>query len=135
MEIVDLGTQDLAQCSSERLDTFRVWVGVAALRSLEVDAVPEELQTEPLNRLFAFPSFNVLLFTTFYHQSSSLEFSIDCDRFRSKRLSTPLHFLMHFLCLRKSSCKEELESEEEEEILEQVALVLDIVKFHCGECA
>lgn len=26
-------------------------------------------------------------------------------------------------------------SEDDEEILEQVALVLDIVKFHCGECA
>ena len=25
-------------------------------------------------------------------------------------------------------------SEEEDEVLEQVALVLDIIKFHCGEC-
>ena len=25
-------------------------------------------------------------------------------------------------------------SEDEDEILEQIALVLDIVKFHCGEC-
>jgi len=44
--------QELAKCSSERLDTFRIWVGVAALRSLKVEAVPEELQAEPLNRSF-----------------------------------------------------------------------------------
>lgn len=25
-------------------------------------------------------------------------------------------------------------SEDEEEILEQIAIVLDIIKFHCGEC-
>jgi hypothetical protein len=28
---------------------MRSWVGVATLRSLKVDAVPEELQAEPLN--------------------------------------------------------------------------------------
>lgn len=28
-----------------------------------------------------------------------------------------------------------IEAEEEDATLEQVALVLDIVKFHCGECA
>lgn len=42
--------KELAKCSSERLDTLRSWVGVATLRSLKVDAVPDELQAEPLNR-------------------------------------------------------------------------------------
>lgn len=28
---------------------MRSWVGVATLRSLKVDSVPEELQAEPLN--------------------------------------------------------------------------------------
>jgi hypothetical protein len=42
---------DLAKCSSERLDSFRIWVGVATLRSMKVDAIPEELEAEPLNCL------------------------------------------------------------------------------------
>jgi hypothetical protein len=54
-ELAQLNRQELAKCCSERLDSFRKWVGVATLRSSKIDAVPEELRAEPLNR-------------TFYHQ-------------------------------------------------------------------
>jgi hypothetical protein len=50
---IDFGSQDLAKCCSERLDTFRFWVGVATLRSLDVQAMPENLEAEPLNRSFS----------------------------------------------------------------------------------
>jgi len=38
----------LAKCCSERLDGFGQWLGVASLRSLKIDSVPEDLQAEPL---------------------------------------------------------------------------------------
>ena len=41
--------QNLAKSTSERLDTLRKWVGIATLRSLNISAVPEELQAEPIN--------------------------------------------------------------------------------------
>lgn len=44
----------MAKCCSERLDTFRKWLGVATLRSLRIDAVPEELQAESLHSRLTF---------------------------------------------------------------------------------
>ena len=41
--------QELADACSDRLDSYRKWIGVATLRSLEVDGIPEEYQVEPLN--------------------------------------------------------------------------------------
>jgi hypothetical protein len=41
--------QDLSRCCSSRLEAFGKWVGIATLRSLELGAVPEELQAEPVN--------------------------------------------------------------------------------------
>lgn len=42
--------QDVSRCCSDRLGTFGKWIGVAMLRSLEINCVPEELQAEPVNR-------------------------------------------------------------------------------------
>lgn len=42
--------QDLSRCCSSRLEAFGKWVGIATLRSLELGAIPEELQAEPVNR-------------------------------------------------------------------------------------
>jgi hypothetical protein len=42
--------QEVSRCCSDRLDTFSKWVGVATLRSLEIGAVPDELQAEPVDR-------------------------------------------------------------------------------------
>jgi hypothetical protein len=41
--------QDLAKCCSPRLESFREWIGLAAVRSLEVKVVPEEFQAEPID--------------------------------------------------------------------------------------
>lgn len=43
-------TQGLSRCCSSRLEAFGTWIGVATLRSLELGAIPEELQVEPVNR-------------------------------------------------------------------------------------
>ncbi|EEB98078.1 hypothetical protein MPER_02478 [Moniliophthora perniciosa FA553] len=44
-------SQELARCCSERLDTFRKWIGIATLRCLRPNVVPEELKAEPLSQL------------------------------------------------------------------------------------
>ena len=54
--------QNLAKSTSERLDTLLKWVGIAALHSLNISAVPEELQAEPINcKLCDQPSFGILV--------------------------------------------------------------------------
>ncbi|KAJ7449659.1 armadillo-type protein [Mycena latifolia] len=105
---------DLAKCSSERLDTFRAWVGIATLRSLKVDTVPEELRAEPLNSLVI----RVL------HRLRSLSEQAPFD---SATFSYAFPLFERVLTLGG------IDPEDEEEALEQVALALDIIKFHCGE--
>ncbi|KAG6864935.1 hypothetical protein C0991_006286 [Blastosporella zonata] len=107
---------DLAKCSSERLDTFRRWVGVATLRSLNIEAVPEELQSEPLNLLII----RVLL------------------RLRSLSEQAPFDaatFSYAYPLLGQVLLQGGIAAKEEEEALEQVALALAIIKFHSGEFA
>ncbi|KAJ7115902.1 ARM repeat-containing protein [Mycena epipterygia] len=105
---------DLAKCSSERLDSFRTWVGIATLRSLKIDTVPEELRAEPLNSLVI----RVL------HRLRSLSEQAPFD---SATFSYAFPLLAQVLTLGGIS------PEDDEEALEQVALALDIIKFHCGE--
>ncbi len=45
--------KDIGRHTSERLQSLRMWVGVATIRSLNADIVPEELMAEPLNSMFA----------------------------------------------------------------------------------
>ncbi|KAF5374683.1 hypothetical protein D9615_008940 [Tricholomella constricta] len=105
---------ELAKCSSERLDTLRSWVGVAALRSLEIEAVPEELQSEPLNLL--------ILRVLYRLRTLSEQAPFDAATFS---YAYPL--------LGQVLLKGGISVEEEEEALEQVALSLAIIKFHSGE--
>ncbi|KAF7965509.1 hypothetical protein HWV62_43100 [Athelia sp. TMB] len=105
---------DLAKCSSERLDTFRQWVGVATLRSMKVESLPQELQAEPLN---------LLVIRVLY-------------RLRTLSEQAPFDaatFSYAYPLLAGILTQGGVGSEDEDEILEQIALVLDIVKFHCGE--
>ncbi|KAG6896538.1 hypothetical protein C0992_007574 [Termitomyces sp. T32_za158] len=106
---------DLAKCTSERLDTFRKWVGVATLRSLKIDAIPEELQSEPLNLLII----RVLLRL----QTLSEQAPFDAATF------SYAYPLLGQVLLQGGI------SAEEEDALEQVALALAIVRFHGGEFA
>ncbi|KAF7356649.1 TOG domain-containing protein [Mycena venus] len=105
---------DLAKCSSERLDTFRTWVGIATLRSLGVATVPEELTAEPLHSLVI----RVL------HR---LRFLSEQAPFDSATFSYAFPLLAQVLT------RGGIEPEDEEEALEQVALALEIIKFHCAE--
>ncbi|KAJ7077832.1 armadillo-type protein [Mycena belliarum] len=107
---------DLAKSSSERLDTFRTWVGIATLRSLKVSTIPEELRAEPLNSLVI----RVL------HRLRSLSEQAPFD---SATFSYAFPLLAQVLTLGG------INPQDEEEALEQVALALDIIKFHCGEFA
>ncbi|KAJ6493600.1 armadillo-type protein [Mycena vitilis] len=105
---------DLAKCCSERLDSFRTWVGIATLRSLNVTTVPEELTAEPLHSLVI----RVL------HRLRSLSEQAPFD---SATFSYAFPLLAQVLTLGG------IDPEDEEEALEQVALGLDIIKFHCAE--
>ncbi|KAF8216432.1 ARM repeat-containing protein [Mycena galopus ATCC 62051] len=105
---------DLAKCSSERLDTFRTWVGIATLRSLSVSAVPEELTAEPLHSLIV----RVL------HRLRSLSEQAPFDS---------ATFSYAFPLLAQVLTRGGIDPEDEEEALEQVALALEIIKFHCAE--
>ncbi|KAG6915850.1 hypothetical protein DXG01_009609 [Tephrocybe rancida] len=107
---------DLAKCSSERLDTIRKWVGVATLRSFKIEAVPEELQSEPLNLLII----RVLL------------------RLRTLSEQAPFDaatFAYAYPLLGQVLLQGGISAQEEDEALEQVALALAIIKFHSGEFA
>ncbi|KAJ7281606.1 armadillo-type protein [Mycena rebaudengoi] len=86
---------ELAKCSSERLESFRMWVGIATLRSLKVDY---HLVLRVLHRL----------------RSLSEQAPFDSATF-----SYTFPLLAQVLT---------------QEALEQVALALDIIKFHSGEC-
>jgi hypothetical protein len=41
--------QKLSETTSSRLDSLRQWLGVAALRGLQVNGIPESYQVEALN--------------------------------------------------------------------------------------
>ncbi|KAL0955554.1 hypothetical protein HGRIS_001793 [Hohenbuehelia grisea] len=105
---------DLSKCSSDRLDTMARWIAVATLRSLEVSAVPEEMEAEPIDGL---------IIRVLY-------------RFRSLSEQAPFEaptFTFAFPLIRQILLKGGINATEEDAILEQVKLALDIIKFHCGE--
>ncbi|KIJ63493.1 hypothetical protein HYDPIDRAFT_175892 [Hydnomerulius pinastri MD-312] len=105
---------DLARCCSARLDTLRKWVGVAILRSVEVPSVPEELQAEPL--------ISLVVRVLYRLRTLSEQAPFDAATFSYA-------FPLLARVLRKGG----LDFAEEEEALEQIALVLDVIKFHRNE--
>ncbi|KAI9508386.1 ARM repeat-containing protein [Russula earlei] len=107
---------DVSRCCSDRLITSGKWIGIATLRSLEIGSIPEELQAEPVNQLVL----RVL------HRLRSLSEQTPLD---------PATFSYAFPLLLQVIQKGGIESGEGDEPLEQVALSLDIIKFHCGEFA
>ncbi|KAF9234000.1 armadillo-type protein [Melanogaster broomeanus] len=105
---------DLARCCSERLDTLRKWVGVAVLRALEVSCVPEEVMAEPLNSL--------VLRVLYRLRTLSEQAPFDAATFSYA-------FFLLGCVLRKGG----IDVSDDEEVLEQIALVLDVIKFHASE--
>ncbi|KAF7294474.1 TOG domain-containing protein [Mycena kentingensis (nom. inval.)] len=105
---------DVAKCCSDRLDTFRLWLAVATLRGLEIEAVPTDMRAEPLNNLVI----RVLL------------------RLRSLAEQTPFDsatFSYAFPLLARILAQGGIQPENEDEALEQLSLTIDILKFHSGE--
>ncbi|KAG2121247.1 armadillo-type protein [Suillus clintonianus] len=107
---------DLAKCCSVRLDTFHKWVGVATLRSLEIASVPEELRAEQLSSL--------VLRVLYRLRSLSEQAPFDAATF-----SYAFPLLAHVLLKGGVDAGED----DGDEALEQVTLVLDIIRFHCSE--
>lgn len=113
------------------MDHFRVWVGIATLRSLEIDLVPEELRAEPLNSLFLtdtalpFADRTQGLVIRVLHR---LRFLSEQAPFDTATFSYAFSLLAQVLTLGGVT------PGDDDEALEQVALALDIIKFHCAEC-
>ncbi|KAI6117782.1 armadillo-type protein [Pisolithus croceorrhizus] len=105
---------DLACCCSERLDTTRRWVGIAILRALQSPCVPQELLAEPLHAL--------VLRVLYRLRTISEQAPFDVATF-----SYAFPLLMRVLH------QGGIDVSEDEEALEQVALVLDIIRFHTSE--
>ncbi|KAF9479098.1 ARM repeat-containing protein [Pholiota conissans] len=108
---------DLSKSTSERLDSFRQWIGIATLRYLKIGSVPEELQAEPLFMLVI----RVLYRLRFLSEQAPFDaatFSYTFPLISQILLSGGLPGLV-----------------EEDDPLEQVALALEIIKFHSGEFA
>ncbi|EMD33195.1 hypothetical protein CERSUDRAFT_142825 [Gelatoporia subvermispora B] len=105
---------DLADACSERLGTFRRWVGVATLRSLKVEGISEELQVEPLNSL--------VIRVLYRLRSLSEQSSFDAATFSYAYALLSEVFMQGGIAIT-----------EEDDPLEQIALALDVVKFHGGE--
>lgn len=91
--------QELAECCSERLGTMRTWIGVATLRSLEVQGIPEEMQAEPLNGAYrqSCEMFQTLTITPI-NQLLSFVYSIGFIPCLNRRplMRTPFHSCIHY---------------------------------------
>jgi hypothetical protein len=99
---------------------------------LKIDSVPEELQAESLH---SNADFSVLV-TIMLTECSDLIIRI-LYRLRSLAEQTPFDastFSYVFPLLEQIVQQGGIAVEEEDEPLEQVALTLDLIKFHCGEC-
>ncbi|KAH8103551.1 armadillo-type protein [Cristinia sonorae] len=105
---------DLHKCCSDRLDVFSQWIGVAALRSTEVEGIPEEIQVEGINSLVL----RVL------HRLRSLSEQTPFDVATYSYMS-PLLYQVLF--------KGGVGLTEEDDPLEQVTLALQIIRYHCSE--
>ncbi|KAI5991791.1 armadillo-type protein [Pisolithus marmoratus] len=105
---------DLARCCSERLDTTRKWVGVAIFRALQFPCIPEQLLAEPLHAL--------VLRVLYRLRTISQQAPFDAATFSYA-----------FPLLARVLHQGGIDVSEDDEVLEQIALVLDIIRFHTSE--
>jgi hypothetical protein len=127
--------QDLGKCCSERLDSLRKWIGLATLRMVHAGAVPEEFQAEPMSCEFLldYPVHRSYCLST---RTTALIIRV-LYRLRSlseQALFDAATFSYSFPLLAQISSRGGVGAEGEDDPLEQIALALDIIKFHCGEC-
>ena len=114
---------------------MRSWVGVATLRSLKVDSVPEELQAEPLNCGFLpviLPMYRQIKFMYLLALVIRVLYRL---RFLSEQAPFDVAtFSYAYPLLGQVLSQGGIGAEEMDENLEQVALSLGIIKFHGGAC-
>ncbi|CAA7260345.1 unnamed protein product [Cyclocybe aegerita] len=106
----------LSESTSDRLDTIRRWIGIATLRCLKMGSIPEDLQAEPLH---------MLVIRVLYR----LRFLAEQTPFDAATFSYTFPLLSQILV------SGGIPGEEQDDILEQVTLALEVIKFHCGEFA
>ncbi|CDZ97184.1 Protein containing adaptin N-terminal region [Phaffia rhodozyma] len=106
----------LGDCCSSRLGLLRSFIGVAILRNYGVGAVPKEMQQEPL------PS---LVLRVLYRLRTLSE--------HSPFDSTSYAYITPLLTTVIAKGGLGGASSDSEEAMEQLALVLEIINFHCGE--
>ncbi|KAH9915889.1 armadillo-type protein [Fomitopsis serialis] len=104
----------LAQACSDRLEIYRSQIGVATLRSLGVEGVPEDFQLEPLNSL--------VIRVLYRLRTLSEQSPFDAATFS---YASPL---LSAVCTTGG-----VALAEGDDPLEQVALAVDIIRFHAGE--
>lgn len=112
---------------------MRRWIGIATLRYLQIGSVPDELQEEPLYSM-SISRFDHCLLTN----SSVLVIRI-LYRLRFLSEQSPFDgatFSYTFPLISRTLLSGGLPgvTEEDDDPLEQVALALEIIKFHSGEC-
>ncbi|KAG8904625.1 translational activator of GCN4 [Tulasnella sp. 403] len=106
---------DLGNCCSSRLEGFNTWVGVATLRSFDSPVVPPELTGEESSSL---------ILRVLYRLRSIAETS----PFDPVTYSYTSPLVCHVILNNGVGVTEA------EEIMEQVALSLNLIDFHCSEC-
>ena len=112
-----LATQALANVCSERLGVFKVALGVAVLRGVEAQVVPENFRAESLPSLVS----RVLYQLRYLAESSAFDAG-------TYAYAAPLVSKI----LRSGGIG--LESSEQEAALEQLSLALDFLAFHARQC-
>lgn len=127
--------QRLADSCSPRLETLRQWIGVATLRALQVNGVPEDYTVEALssrylsrvnepNRLVAYLCTGLVLRVLYRLRTLSEQSPFDAATFS---YAAPL--------FNEILIKGGVGIEGEDDPGEQIILVLDIISFHAAECA
>ncbi|KIY43656.1 translational activator GCN1 [Fistulina hepatica ATCC 64428] len=101
----------LANVCSSRLETFGMLIGVATLRASGVDAVPNDFQIEDLGSLIS----RVLYRVRFLSEQSPFD-------------ATTFSYI--FPLVNEVIVQKGISVSEADDVLEQMALVLDIIRFH-----
>ncbi|KAH9856756.1 ARM repeat-containing protein [Lenzites betulinus] len=104
----------LSECCSARLEGYRKWVAVATLRSYEMSGIPQDFTLEPLNAL--------IIRVLYRLRSLSEQTPFDAATYS---YSSPL--------FTRIIATGGIALTEEDDPLEQIAISLDVIKFHCGE--
>ncbi|KZV97519.1 hypothetical protein EXIGLDRAFT_703179 [Exidia glandulosa HHB12029] len=107
---------DLADCCTDRLGVFNHSLGVATLRALKIDGLPEDMTVEPLDGL---------LLRVLYRLRSLGE----------REPLDPASLTVASLMLSAVISAGGIGAADAEEALEQLALVVDILSFHCPSFA